>query len=222
MKATLEEVDDSSPFWRKEKVSFEAPYGNERVPAFLFLPKNAKPPYQALVFHPAAGAQFGTLANLDSFDRVEFLIRSGRAMIYPIYTGTYGCGLPPTRTPLETKERTTKRYQELKQSVEYLLTRKEIDATKLGYIGVSWGARFAPVMVSLEDRFKTAVLLAGGLSMEAFPLPETDVFNFLPRFKVPVLMLNGREDDTFPLKTSQQHFFRWAGRPAERQAAHRA
>ena len=59
LKAALEEVDDSSPYWRKEKVSFEAAYGTERVPAFLFLPKNAKPPYQALVFHPGAGARPG-------------------------------------------------------------------------------------------------------------------------------------------------------------------
>jgi pimeloyl-ACP methyl ester carboxylesterase len=88
-----------------------------------------------------------------------------------------------------------------------------MDAAKLGYIGVSSGAARAPVMVSLEDRFKTAVLFAGGLSLEAVPLPETDVFNFLPRFRVPVLMVNGRYDYTFPLETSQQPFFRWLGTP---------
>jgi dienelactone hydrolase len=213
LKAALEEVDDSSPYWRKETVSFEAPYGSERVPAFLFLPKNAKPPYQALVLHPAAGARTGTFASLDSFNRVEFIIRSGRAVIYPIYTGTYIRRLPPARTPLETKERFTKRCQELKQSVEYLLTRRDIDATKLGYVGASWGAAEAPVMVSLEDRFKTAVLFAGGLYMEAVPLPEIDVFNFLPRFRVPVLMLNGRYDYSYPLDTSQQPFLRWLGTP---------
>ena len=52
LKATVDEVDDSSPYWRKEKVSFSAAYGDERVPAFVFLPKNAKPPYQALVYQP--------------------------------------------------------------------------------------------------------------------------------------------------------------------------
>jgi pimeloyl-ACP methyl ester carboxylesterase len=46
-----------------------------------------------------------------------------------------------------------------------------------------------------------------------FPLPETDVFNFLPRCRVPVLMLNGRYDYTFPLATSQEPFFRWLGTP---------
>ena len=56
LKAAVDEVDDSSPSWRKEKVSFSAAYGDERVPAFVFLPKNARPPYQALVYHPGAGA----------------------------------------------------------------------------------------------------------------------------------------------------------------------
>jgi len=219
LKAAVEEVDDSSPYWRKEKVSFAAGDGAERVLAFLFLPKNAKSPYQALVFHPGAGARTGTLASLDSFLRVEFIIRSGRAVIYPIYTSTYYRGLPAPRTPLEDKYQITKRYQELKRSVEYLLSRGDIDPAKLGYVGVSWGAAWAPVMLSLEDRFQTAVLFEGGLYLRAFPLPETDVFNFLPRCRVPVLMLNGRYDYTFPLATSQEPFFHWLGTP-EKQKRH--
>ncbi|MFN0170503.1 MAG: SUMF1/EgtB/PvdO family nonheme iron enzyme [Bryobacteraceae bacterium] len=213
LKAAVEEVDDSSPYWRKERVSFEAAYGTERVPAFLFLPKNARPPYQALVFFPPAGAVSGTLPSLDGFNRVEFIVRSGRAMIYPMYIGTFSRRLPPSRTAVEEKERNVRRHQDLRRSVEYLLTREDINASKLGYVGVSWGASSAPVMVSLEDRFKTAVLFAGGLSLEAAPLPETDVFNFLPRFRAPVLMFNGRYDYTFPLATSQQPFFRWLGTP---------
>jgi pimeloyl-ACP methyl ester carboxylesterase len=68
-------------------------------------------------------------------------------------------------------------------------------------------------MVSLEDRFKTAVLFEGGLFLRAVPLAEIDIFNFLPRFRVPVLMLNGRYDYTFPLATSQQPYFGWLGTP---------
>ena len=134
-------------------------------------------------------------------------------MIYPVYTGTYYRGLPPPRTALEAKYQITRRYQDLERSIEYLLTRGDIDPAKLGYVGGSWGAAWAPVMVSLEDRFKTAVLFAGGLYLQAVPLPETDVFNFLPRCRVPVLMLNGRYDYSFPLATSQRPFFRWLGTP---------
>ena len=55
LKAAVEAVDETE-HWRQEKVSFDAAYGNERVPAHLFLPRNAKPPYQTIVFHPTGEA----------------------------------------------------------------------------------------------------------------------------------------------------------------------
>ena len=53
--ATVDAVDDSSPEWRLEKVSYAAAYGDERIPAYLFLPKHAKPPYQTIVYFPGSG-----------------------------------------------------------------------------------------------------------------------------------------------------------------------
>ena len=46
LNARVESVDDASEYWRKETVSFDAAYAGERVPAHLFLPKNAQPPYR--------------------------------------------------------------------------------------------------------------------------------------------------------------------------------
>jgi dienelactone hydrolase/predicted Ser/Thr protein kinase len=212
LKATADQVDNSSPYWRKEKVSFSAAYGDERVAAFVFLPKNAKPPYQALVYHPSAGAQSSTFASMEGVNRMEFIIRSGRAVIYPIYFGTFDRSLPPPRSTAEFRERVVKRFQDMRQSVEYLASRDDIDVSKLGYLGASWGAAWAPVMVSQEPRFRTAVLFEGGLYQQQ-RAPEVDAFNFLPRVRVPVLMLNGRYDYTFPLESSQAPFFRWLGTP---------
>ena len=213
LKATVDEVDDSSPYWRKEKVSFSAAYGDERVPAFVFLPKNAKPPYQTLVYSPGAGAVSSTFASMDGFNRMEFIIRSGRAVIYPIYIGTFNRRLPPTTSEIQQKERYVRRFQDLRQTVEYLVSRSDIDASKLAYFGASVGAGVAPVMVSLEQRFRTAVLFEGGLYQRPVGPPETDALNFLPRVRVPVLMLNGRYDYTFPVDSSQKPYFRWLGTP---------
>jgi eukaryotic-like serine/threonine-protein kinase len=212
LKATADEVDDSSPYWRKEKVSFSAAYGDQRVTAFVFLPKNAKPPYQAMVYHPSAGAQSSTFASMEGFNRMEFIIRSGRAVMYPIYIGTFDRQLPPARSAAEAKERVVKRFQDMRQSVEYLVSRDDIDVSKIGYLGASWGSAWAPVMVSQEERFRTAVLFEGGLSQQR-AAPEVDSFNFLPRVRIPVLMLNGRYDYTFPLDSSQKPYFRWLGTP---------
>ena len=56
LNAQVEAVDDSSPEWRIEKVSYAAAYGDERIPAYLFLPEAREAPYQVIVFFPGSGA----------------------------------------------------------------------------------------------------------------------------------------------------------------------
>jgi dienelactone hydrolase/predicted Ser/Thr protein kinase len=213
LNVTVDEVDDSSPYWRKERVSFSAAYGDERLTAFLFLPKNAKPPYQTIVYHPGGGAATSTFASMDGFNRMEFIVRSGRALLYPIYLGTFNRRLPAATSALEWRDRDVKRFQDLRQSVQFATSRADIDASKLGYAGASWGGAWAPMMLALEDRLRMAVLFESGLYLRPAGPPEDDPFNFLPRVHVPVLMLNGRFDYTFPLDTSQQPFFRLLGTP---------
>ena len=86
----VEAVDESSEAWRKEKVTFRAGYGNERMAAYLFLPKSAQPPFQTVVFMPWASANFTpSSANLVCLEWLDFVIKSGRAVMYPVYQGTY-------------------------------------------------------------------------------------------------------------------------------------
>ena len=51
----MESVAQDSTDWSKEKVTFDAAYGKERMTAYLFLPANGRPPYQTVVFFPARG-----------------------------------------------------------------------------------------------------------------------------------------------------------------------
>jgi hypothetical protein len=53
--AVVESIEGNDD-WRREKVTFAAAYGNERVIAYLFLPKNSQPPFQTVVYFPGAGA----------------------------------------------------------------------------------------------------------------------------------------------------------------------
>ena len=87
--ARVESVDERPEHWRVEKVSFAAAYGGERIPALLFLPKNARPPFQTVIYCPPGSALF-----LPSIDKVggrdfDFLVRSGRAVLFPVYQQTY-------------------------------------------------------------------------------------------------------------------------------------
>ena len=40
-------------FLKAEKITFDAGYNNERMQAWIYLPKDAKPPYQTVIFFPA-------------------------------------------------------------------------------------------------------------------------------------------------------------------------
>jgi len=217
LNSKVEAVADE-PDWKKEKITFDAAYGKEQVPAFLFLPKNVQPPYQVVVFYPSS--RVFTIPNsstLGDLQFVDYVIKSGRAVMYPIYQGTYerldeamrreGTILP---TPSRNREMLVQRYKDLGRSIDYLETRSDIDKTKIGYLGVSMGTAFGVILTTLEVRLKAVVFLDGGFFLEK-PLPGMDQVDFAPRLKKPVLMVNGRYDYFFPVEHSQLTLFRMIG-----------
>jgi hypothetical protein len=208
----LESVTDQLDYWRVEKVSYAAAYGGERITARLFLPKNAKPPFQAVVYFPPASALFlRSSENLGSRE-FGFLVRSGRAVLFPVYQGTYERRRPnAVRGPSVLRDVLTQRGRDVRRSLDFLETRSDIDRTRLAYYGLSMGADMGAIVGAVEDRFKTLVLVAGGLS-DGLP-EEVDLVHFAPRVRMPVVMINGRYDFTEPLEASQRPFFRLLGTP---------
>ena len=74
----------------RERVTFDAAYGGERMAAYLFLPRSASPPWQTVVFFPGAMATLDDRLNLSNVeDAYDFILKSGRAFVVPIYKGTY-------------------------------------------------------------------------------------------------------------------------------------
>jgi eukaryotic-like serine/threonine-protein kinase len=211
LNSKIESEDDSSPYWRKQRITFNASYGNERVIAYLFLPKNVAPPYQTVVYFPHSGAQSFHTVEDSQFALIDFLIKSGRALMFPIYKDTYErLGNPPDSGTIAERDETIQQADDLRRSVDYLETRNDIDKDRLAYFAISWGASLGPIMTALEKRFKVAVFAAGGCDTESV-LPEADPMNFAPRVKIPVLMINGRYDFVFPLETCQEPLLRALG-----------
>jgi eukaryotic-like serine/threonine-protein kinase len=209
----IEAVDDSSRDWRRERISFKAAYNDERVIAFLYLPKNVPPPYQTVVHFPGSEAQeFHTYTDLNLFN-LDFLMKSGRAVLFPMYKGTYERITHPTKFgSSEERDETIQRSKDLRRSLDYLETRSDIDLQRLSFYGFSWGGCEGPITLALESRFKVAVLADGGCDPDK-KLPEDDPINFAPNIKIPVLMINGRYDVGIPFETCQQPFFRLLGTP---------
>lgn len=200
--------------WREEKVTFDAAYNGERMAAYLFLPKRVRPPYQTVLFFPSARVLFlppdsSTLGDVTYFD---YVIQSGRAVVYPIYEDTYerrsNHELPNGALDLPIDW-----YKDAARTLDYLDTRPDIDRNRIAYLGVSMGsADGAIISTLLQDRLKTAIFLDGGYFLQQ-PPPGVDQADFAPRMKKPVLMVNGRYDYTFPLETSQDPLFRMLGTP---------
>jgi dienelactone hydrolase len=217
--AVIEKRDTSSQDWTVEKISFNAAYENERVIAYLFLPVTAKPPYQTLVFFPGSNAQDTKNFNNNYWANwfTDFILKGGRAVMYPVYKGTFE--RINDKTPISWQghqyaDWLNKWVKDFKRSVDYLQTRPDINAEKLGYYGHSWGARLGAIIPSVEDRLKVSVLIVGGLSQND-RIPETEELNYLPYVKIPVLMLNGKYDMAFPYETAVKPFFELLGTPSK-------
>ncbi len=218
LNAVTESVDDSSEYWRKEKVTFDAAYGNERVIAYLFLPRNVPPPYQTVVYFPHAGAIEQRSSKELDMGYLRPVIKSGRAVVHPIYKSTYERGddiqwIYQDRTR-RYRDHVFEWSEDLGRTIDYIETRGDLNHEKLAYYGVSWGATLGPLLAAVEDRIKVVLLTGGGLQLRAAS-PEVDVLNFAPRMKQPVLMVDGRYDYLFPVETSQRPLFRLLGTPGK-------
>jgi len=216
LNAKVEGVVQETPDWREEKVTFDAAYNNERMAAYLFLPKKVSPPFQTVVFFPSARVL--SIHSSDALGDVQFfdyVVQSGRAVLYPVYKGTYErqtkLNIPDTNTVVE---EFTQHFQDVGRSMDYLATRSDIDNGKLAYLGVSMGSAEGVIYTALlQDRLKAAIFLDGGYFLYHPPV-GADQADFAPRMKKPVFMVNGRYDYVFSLDGAQIPLFQMLGTPA--------
>ena len=182
--------------------------------AYLYVPNDIKPPYSPVVYFPGSGAIYvREIPAADSF-RHSFLIRSGHAVLVPIYKGTYSRGTE-LRSDVQNESNSYREHviawsKDLGRSLDYLETRSDVAMDRLAYFGVSWGGAIAPVMIAVEPRIKAAALVSGGLVLQPTQ-PEVDPLNFLSRVEVPTLMVNVPNDYFFPLEQSQKPYFQFLG-----------
>ena len=170
--------------------------GSERLRVHLFLPNEGRPPYQTVLFFPAGDA-FVLRSSADmSLGSVELIVRSGRAVVYPVYKGTYERRVPPAAGPAGERELGIAWFRDAGRALDYAATRSDLDLGKLAFYGVSAGGDAGVILTALEPRFKVSVLQATGIALRA--PAEIDLLNFAPRVRVPTLLLTGRYDFEAP------------------------
>src|SRR2546421_2150360 len=212
----VEAVDGGD--WTRELGRMNAAYAGDSLLVYLYLPKRGPKPYPAVVYFPGSNAIRDHAPQNLQVRAIDFVVKSGRAVLYPVYKGTY-----QRSDSLNTDVQDSSNFyrdhvvmwaKDLRRAVDYLETRPEVATGRLGYYGLSWGGAMGGLLPAVEPRIRVSVLYVAGLDFEP-ARPEADPINFIPRIKIPTVMINGRYDFFFPLETSQIPMFRLLGTPPD-------
>ncbi|MCB9898838.1 MAG: protein kinase [Planctomycetes bacterium] len=217
--ATVELRDEAHDDYVAERVSYTLPYGDERGSAWLYLPKRGTGPFPCVVIFPGSNAIHAEDSSGLLRPRFAWLMRQGYAVLHPIYLGTYERGTElasdyPDESQLY-RDHVIAWGMDVRRAVDLLEQLPECDASRLAYLGTSWGGALGPILLAIEPRFDVAALYVAGMLFQ-HSRPEVDQIHYVPRVTLPVLMLNGAYDHFFPVETSQQPLFELLGTPTER------
>ncbi len=210
--------------WTVERVTLPTGYDNASFALQLFLPQGSREPAGVIFYMPHSGefvapvktAEFNPAAGGIPFD---FLLKSGWALAVVAFEGAYERQWSAERRQsMSYVERVRLRQrhwrEELGRTIDYLETRDDIDARRLGWFGISFGADTMLPLLAVEKRIGAAVLYSGGSGLRGGLPASEQPYNYVPRVTQPVLMLNGRWDiDSTP--DAQQRLFDLLGTQAD-------
>ena len=201
--------------WKRETVSINAAYNNERLNLKIDLPTAGKPPYKIVIYFPGISAwkqaEFGRNALWEPWDAIP---KSGRAFITPIYSGAFERGGGSPDWIYKSFDTWVSEWiQDLGRTIDYLETRKDMDTKNIALLGLSFGGILGPALSAYEDRIKVIILVAGGINFST-ARPRPMGFS-TPHATAPTLMLNGKHDFILPVETHQKPMLNLIRTPPE-------
>ncbi len=217
----LYDYDSSAPFDVQEvkseekdgaavhDLSYAGPNG--RITAFYIVPKGDGP-FPAVLFMPGApGARF------TFYTEAVALAQRGIASLLP--------DPPYARPPIEDvvefkpadRDGIVQEVVEIRRAVDFLVSKDEIDPSRLGYVGFSWGGSLGANFAAVERRVGSFVLIspiprlsadmrqlaeergaAGDLAAYEKAMKPIDAVNYLPHVAPNALFLQFGSEDTRP------------------------
>jgi DNA-binding winged helix-turn-helix (wHTH) protein len=196
-------VDDHD--WIRERYVFESNVLTEPLPVLVFRPRESAEPLQPVIFLPPGDSYQGSFPS-DDIDitryGIDFVVRNGRALVWPIIAGTHERPRPrdrPTPAQLIERWRDLKRVrrQEIGAVIDFLEFNDDFDGNRVALLAASFGATFvSPHVLMAEERIRTGVMMSATLAQidtKRFP----DIVNpntYWPHVTQPILLLNGRYD----------------------------
>jgi eukaryotic-like serine/threonine-protein kinase len=191
--------------WRREQITYLGA-NQERVIAYLYLPKGAKPPLQVILSTPGYMPFLGYPVTDTINRRMAPYIRYGRAVFLPTLRGYAERKWPsgyeaPKWDSVAFRERYIEWATDIRRGVDYLETRADIDPKRIAYSNIST-SNDGLIYAAVEDRFRSIILIAAGVDHRWTRwIAEANPVNFAPHIRPPKLMLVGRYDEAFLFKT---------------------
>src|SRR5439155_25637298 len=121
---------------------------------------------QTVLFFPGGTANRERISENLELRGLDFLLRSGHAVVYPVYRGMYERHLASAPTgPNERRDLRIQWVKDVGRSIDYIQTRSDLDHENLAFYGVSVWAGLWQIILAVESRFKTGILQGGGLDL---------------------------------------------------------
>ncbi len=211
---TLSEVDvtelGETAFeqWTLRKLLIATERPDDPMPVLMFLPRRPVGRLQSVVFLPPADSWSPGFRSdsirLESY-QLDFLPRSGRALIWPVLTGSHERydgihGLSGKARAALAIERGRRIRNELGRLLDHLAQDPDFDGDRVALAGLSHGALVAAQALALERRFRAALLFSVGIAPPnpIFANPQNDPNLYWARVAQPTLIVNGRFDPIRP------------------------
>ena len=211
---------DPAPDYRYEIVRIDAAYNQERFDLHILLPQQVKNSYETVVYVPGMGSfqrdgQFRLDKNSTGHQYCLKLVDTGRLVCIPVLKAAYerGDGTSVAQrwntAPLQQRDNMIACCKDVSRTIDYLVTRPDVDAQRIVYFGISYGGCLGPACIVTDSRIDAALLMSAGYWPQEWhdKMPEVDSYQFFPHVKIPVLMINGSMDSIFPVESRQMPMF---------------
>jgi dienelactone hydrolase len=148
------------------ELSFLSPRGTGRATGRLFVPEGAGPFAGILLQHGLPG-------NAEGMTNYAALLARHGAVVVALDAPFARRGGQPLRFTEADSVEQVQLMTDLQRAVDLLVARPDVDASRLGYLGISYGAAMGALFVGIERRLKAAVLVVGdGGLVSHFTGPE--------------------------------------------------
>lgn len=165
--------------WTRERISLATGYEEGRFNVQLFLPATDHAPYQVILFLPHAG-HLRYSKSSDEYNPTEtnqpldFILKSGRAFAIIAFDDSFGRRWPDSRRDATARADCYRLHlvhhrQDLGRTLDYRETREDIDAGRIGWLGISLGSQAMMPPLAVEPRIGAAVLIGCGMAILGLP-----------------------------------------------------